>query len=91
MEHILTEKEINDKIISLISDKVELEEGETINLNDSFSNDLGLDSLDIVEIFQETEKFLKDKGVLMRNLSDQEMEKIDTAQELEDVIKKIHL
>ncbi|MBS4061737.1 MAG: acyl carrier protein [Bacteroidales bacterium] len=47
--------EIKDKIVSIIVDKLGVEPGEVTN-EASFTNDLGADSLDTVELIMEFEK-----------------------------------
>lgn len=47
--------DINSKVIAIIVDKLGVEESE-INMESSFTNDLGADSLDTVELIMEFEK-----------------------------------
>jgi len=47
--------EIRSKVIAIIVDKLNVEETE-VNDNASFTNDLGADSLDTVELIMEFEK-----------------------------------
>jgi acyl carrier protein len=47
--------DIKSKVISIIVDKLGVEEGEVTN-EASFTNDLGADSLDTVELIMEFEK-----------------------------------
>lgn len=47
--------DINSKVIAIIVDKLGIEESE-INMESSFTNDLGADSLDTVELIMEFEK-----------------------------------
>jgi len=47
--------EVKEKVIAIIVDKLGVEEGE-INNEASFTNDLGADSLDTVELIMEFEK-----------------------------------
>jgi acyl carrier protein len=47
--------EIKDKIVAIIVDKLGVEPGEVTN-EASFTNDLGADSLDTVELIMEFEK-----------------------------------
>lgn len=47
--------EISEKVISIIVDKLGVEESEVTN-EASFTNDLGADSLDTVELIMEFEK-----------------------------------
>ena len=47
--------EIRDKVVAIIVDKLNVEESEVSN-EASFTNDLGADSLDTVELIMEFEK-----------------------------------
>ena len=47
--------DIKDKVIAIIVDKLNVEESEVTN-DASFTNDLGADSLDTVELIMEFEK-----------------------------------
>ena len=47
--------EIRDKVVAIIVDKLNVEESEVAN-EASFTNDLGADSLDTVELIMEFEK-----------------------------------
>ena len=47
--------EVNSKVVSIIVDKLGVEESEVAN-EASFTNDLGADSLDTVELIMEFEK-----------------------------------
>jgi acyl carrier protein len=47
--------DINSKVVSIIVDKLGVEESEVTN-DASFTNDLGADSLDTVELIMEFEK-----------------------------------
>ena len=47
--------EIKDKVIAIIVDKLNVDQAEVTN-EASFTNDLGADSLDIVELIMEFEK-----------------------------------
>jgi len=47
--------DVNSKVVSIIVDKLGVEEGE-VNNEASFTNDLGADSLDTVELIMEFEK-----------------------------------
>ena len=63
--------EIKDKIVSIIVDKLGVEPAEVTN-EASFTNDLGADSLDTVELIMEFEKEFE------ISISDQDAEKIGT-------------
>jgi acyl carrier protein len=47
--------DVNSKVVSIIVDKLGVEESEVAN-ESSFTNDLGADSLDTVELIMEFEK-----------------------------------
>lgn len=47
--------EVKEKVIAIIVDKLGVDEGE-VTLESSFTNDLGADSLDTVELIMEFEK-----------------------------------
>ena len=47
--------DVKSKVISIIVDKLGVDEGEVVN-EASFTNDLGADSLDTVELIMEFEK-----------------------------------
>lgn len=47
--------EVKDKVVSIIVDKLGVDESE-VALESSFTNDLGADSLDTVELIMEFEK-----------------------------------
>ncbi|HRX63798.1 MAG TPA: acyl carrier protein [Candidatus Absconditabacterales bacterium] len=51
----LTQKEIAEKFKAIVVDKLLVDENEVTN-DANFSNDLGADSLDIVELIMEVEK-----------------------------------
>lgn len=63
--------EVAEKVKRIIVDKLGVEEAE-ITPNASFTNDLGADSLDTVELIMEFEKEFN------INISDEEAEKIGT-------------
>lgn len=54
LKHI-TMSDVKSKVISIIVDKLGVDEGEVTN-EASFTNDLGADSLDTVELIMEFEK-----------------------------------
>jgi len=63
--------EIKTKVVSIIVDKLGVEESEVTN-EASFTNDLGADSLDTVELIMEFEKEFN------LSIPDEEAEKIET-------------
>lgn len=63
--------EINEKVVAIIEEKLGVDKAE-INPEASFTNDLGADSLDTVELIME---FEKEFGV---NIPDDQAEKIAT-------------
>ncbi len=63
--------EVADKVKAIIVDKLGVEESE-VTPNASFTNDLGADSLDTVELIME---FEKEFGI---SIPDEEAEKIST-------------
>ena len=67
----MTTEEITGKVYAIIADKLGVEESE-INNEASFTNDLGADSLDTVELIMEFEKVF---GI---SISDEAAEKITT-------------
>ncbi|AER40818.1 MAG: acyl carrier protein [Flavobacteriales bacterium] len=77
--------DIASRVKSLIVEKLSVEERDVI-LNASFTNDLGADSLDIVELIMEFEKEFN------INISDEKAEKITTVgeaiQAIEDLLNE---
>jgi len=71
--------DVSSKVISIIVDKLGVEESEVTN-EASFTNDLGADSLDTVELIMEFEKEFN------LSIPDEEAEKIET---VGDAIKHI--
>lgn len=71
--------DIRAKVVSIIVDKLGVEESEVTN-EASFTNDLGADSLDTVELIMEFEKEFN------LSIPDEEAEKIET---VGDAIKYI--
>ena len=71
--------DIRSKVVSIIVDKLGVEESEVTN-EASFTNDLGADSLDTVELIMEFEKEFN------LSIPDEEAEKIET---VGDAIKYI--
>jgi len=67
----MTREEIKKQVISIIVDKLGKEEKD-ITENSTFTEDLGADSLDIVELIMEFEK------VFNLNIPDDDAEKITT-------------
>ncbi len=63
--------EVRTKVVSIIVDKLGVEESEVTN-EASFTNDLGADSLDTVELIMEFEKEFN------LSIPDEEAEKIET-------------
>lgn len=72
--------DIVSRVNSLIADKLNVKESE-IYSNSSFTNDLGADSLDIVELIMEFEKEFN------ISISDEKAEKITTVGEAINSIK----
>ncbi len=71
--------DVRSKVISIIVDKLGVEESE-VTVEASFTNDLGADSLDTVELIMEFEKEFN------LSIPDEEAEKIET---VGDAIKHI--
>lgn len=63
--------DVRNKVVSIIVDKLGVEESEVTN-EASFTNDLGADSLDTVELIMEFEKEFN------LSIPDEEAEKIET-------------
>ncbi len=63
--------DVRSKVVSIIIDKLGVEESEVTN-EASFTNDLGADSLDTVELIMEFEKEFN------LSIPDEEAEKIET-------------
>ena len=63
--------DVRSKVVSIIVDKLGVEENEVTN-EASFTNDLGADSLDTVELIMEFEKEFN------LSIPDEEAEKIET-------------
>lgn len=79
-KNILKTEGIEEKVKALIADKLGIDEKE-ITLQSNFINDLGADSLDVVELVMELEK-----GFSI-SIPDDEAEKISTVGEAIDSIK----
>lgn len=71
MATIINTSEIAAKVKTIISDKLGVEESALV-ANASFVNDLGLDSLDVLETFMELEKKFDIK------ITDEDAEKLTT-------------
>ena len=63
--------DVSSKVVSIIVDKLGVEESEVVN-EASFTNDLGADSLDTVELIMEFEKEFN------LSIPDEDAEKIET-------------
>jgi acyl carrier protein len=71
---------VDDKLWTMMSEKLGLDRSD-IHLDASFSNDLGVDSLDALELFTEVEK---EFGI---KIEDEEAEKLTTVKAL---VKYVH-
>ncbi len=71
--------DVREKVVSIIVDKLGVEESEVTN-EASFTNDLGADSLDTVELIMEFEKEFN------LSIPDEEAEKIETVGNAVDYI-----
>lgn len=69
-----SQNNVKNKVLSIIADQLDLDASE-INMEASFVNDLGADSLDTVELILALEEAF---GV---NIPDEEAEKITTVQQ----------
>ncbi|WP_125761100.1 acyl carrier protein [Companilactobacillus hulinensis] len=76
----MSEQEIYDKIVGLITDKFEVE-ADSISKATSFSDDLDADSIDLVEFVLELEEEFD------AEIPDEDAEKITTVGEAVDYIK----
>lgn len=76
----MSDTEIFEKVKSIIVDRLGVDEGE-VTLEASFKDDLGADSLDVVELVME----LEDEFGL--EISDEDAEKINTVGEVVEYIK----
>jgi len=74
-------QEIESKVIKIIAEKLDVDESE-IKPEASFIDDLGADSLDIVELVMELEE---EYGI---EIPDEDAEKIKTVQDAIDYIKE---
>lgn len=75
--------EIKDKVIAIIVDKLNVDQAEVTN-EASFTNDLGADSLDTVELIMEFEKSFN------ISIPDDKAEGIQTVGDAIDYIEKNH-
>ncbi len=73
--------DIKEKVVTIIVDKLGVEENEVTN-EASFTNDLGADSLDTVELIMEFEKEFN------ISIPDEEAEKIQTVGDAVSYIEK---
>jgi len=73
--------EIKDKVTKIIVDKLGVDEAE-VTMEASFTNDLGADSLDTVELIMEFEKAFD------TSIPDEDAEKIQTVGDTIDYITK---
>ena len=76
----MTEQEIQDKVVAIIVEKLGVDK-ESVATTASFSNDLGADSLDTVELIMEFEKEFN------TSIPDEAAEKITTVGEAITYIK----
>ncbi|HZE86136.1 MAG TPA: acyl carrier protein [Puia sp.] len=79
MSTLINNPEIAEKVRAIMLDKLEVEESALAD-NASFTNDLGLDSLDVLETFMEIEKRFGIK------IPDEDAEKLTTPGSLIDYI-----
>jgi acyl carrier protein len=70
-----------NQIIQIVSDKSGVDTSE-INLNSSLADDLGLDSLDVLEIIMQME------NVFNCSLREEDLDSEQTVQSLVDLLKK---
>ena len=71
MDMKLDAKQLEEKVIKIVAEKLNIEE-KNVTLASRFQEDLGADSLDIVELLMEIEE---EFGV---NISDEESERLKT-------------
>ncbi|MCD6102960.1 MAG: acyl carrier protein [Thermotogaceae bacterium] len=74
-------KEIFEKVVNVLSDKLGVE-GSSIAESSSLTDDLGADSLDLVDLVMELEEQF---GV---KIDDSELEKLSTVKDVVDYIEK---
>ncbi len=72
--------ELTDKVVAIIAERLDVEK-EKVTMEASFQNDLGADSLAIVELVMELEEEFKIE------ISDEEAEKITTVKDAVEFIR----
>ena len=77
----MDEKEIEEKVISIVAEQMGVDKGE-INRDTNFVNDLNADSLDTVELVMEFEDEFE------TSIPDEQAEKIQTVGQAIDFIKE---
>ena len=77
----MSDEEINDRVTNIISNQLDVEK-DKVKLETNFINDLGADSLDIVELVMELEEEFD------MSIPDEDAEKIRTVGEAVDYIKQ---
>ncbi|MEE9213042.1 MAG: acyl carrier protein [Phycisphaeraceae bacterium] len=77
----MDEKEIEDKVVSIVAEQMGVDKGE-INRDTNFVNDLNADSLDTVELVMEFEDEFE------TSIPDEQAEKIQTVGQAIDFIKE---
>jgi acyl carrier protein len=75
----MTMETMETRLWTLMSEKLGLDPDQ-IKISDSFANDLGVDSLDVLEMFTEVEK---DFGI---KIADEDAEKLTTVKALVDYL-----
>jgi acyl carrier protein len=79
MTTMVKEEEVTTRVKEIITDKLGVE-GSTLERNARFTNDLGLDSLDVLETFTELEKKFHIR------IADEDAEKLTTVGAVIDYI-----
>lgn len=77
----MSDEEINDRVTNIISNQLDVEK-DKVKLETNFINDLGADSLDIVELVMELEEEFD------MSIPDEDAEKIRTVGDAVDYIKQ---
>jgi len=77
----VSDEEINDRVTNIISNQLDVEK-DKVKLETNFINDLGADSLDIVELVMELEEEFD------MSIPDEDAEKIRTVGDAVDYIKQ---
>ena len=77
----MSDEEINDRVTNIISNQLDVEK-DKVKLETNFINDLGADSLDIVELVMELEEEFD------MSIPDEDAEKIRTVGGAVDYIKQ---